>query len=87
MILIWDLKRTANDLPPKKKFVALLHDEIKVKADLVYDKRSGQIVGFTNPETWRFKEIEYIKHLKSYRHYEFLNPASIINERFYSSKF
>ncbi|XP_062585102.1 uncharacterized protein LOC134246755 [Saccostrea cucullata] len=51
----------AKDLPPEKRYVALLHDEMKVKADLVYDKRSGQIIGFTNPETWTFNEDEVSK--------------------------
>ena len=34
-------------LPPEKKYVALLIDEMKVKG-LVYNKTSGEIVGFIN---------------------------------------
>ena len=37
--------------------MALLHDEMKVKADLVYDRRSGRVVGFTNPGSWTFNEV------------------------------
>jgi hypothetical protein len=44
-------------LPPEKRFVALLHDEMKIKSDLVYDRRSDQVIGFTNPDTWKFDEV------------------------------
>nr|XP_002733594.1 PREDICTED: uncharacterized protein LOC100373858 [Saccoglossus kowalevskii] len=30
------------------KYVVLLHDEMKVKQDLVYDKNTGELIGFTN---------------------------------------
>jgi hypothetical protein len=51
-------------LPAEKKYVALLHDEMKVKADLVYDKRSDQVVGFTNPDTWSFDEVSSFKYIQ-----------------------
>ena len=35
-------------LPDSKKHVALIIDEMKVKENLVYDKHSGEIVGFTS---------------------------------------
>jgi hypothetical protein len=47
----------AADLPSERKYVALLHDEMKIKADQVYDKQSDQIIGFTNPDTWTFNEV------------------------------
>ena len=31
-----------------QRYVGLLQDEIKVKSDLVYDKQSGELVGFVN---------------------------------------
>lgn len=57
---IWlkELKKIADNLPPEKKYVCLLHDEMKIKADLVYDRRSQQVIGFTNPETWSFDEVK-----------------------------
>jgi hypothetical protein len=30
------------------QYVGLLHDEIKIKADLVYNKHSGELIGFMN---------------------------------------
>ena len=36
------------NLEDTRKFVGLLVDEIKIKEDLVYNKHSGQIIGFTN---------------------------------------
>uniref|UniRef100_A0A8W8MHY1 Transposable element P transposase-like RNase H domain-containing protein n=1 Tax=Magallana gigas TaxID=29159 RepID=A0A8W8MHY1_MAGGI len=38
-----ELKKVAKDLPSEKKYVCLLHDEMKVKSDLVYDRRSDLI--------------------------------------------
>ena len=35
-------------LPESKRYVALVIDEMKIKEDLVYDKKSGHIVGFTS---------------------------------------
>lgn len=35
-------------LPPERKYVGLLLDEMKVKEGLVYNKTTGEIVGFTN---------------------------------------
>ena len=37
-----------DSLPESKRYVALLIDEMKIKEDLVYDKRSGKIIGFTS---------------------------------------
>uniref|UniRef100_A0A8W8M802 Transposable element P transposase-like RNase H domain-containing protein n=1 Tax=Magallana gigas TaxID=29159 RepID=A0A8W8M802_MAGGI len=53
-----ELKKVAKDLSSEKKNVCLLRDEMKVKSDLVYDRRSEQVIRFTNPETWTFDEDE-----------------------------
>ena len=37
-----------DSLPDSRKYVTILLDEMKVKEDLVYDKHSGEIIGFTN---------------------------------------
>lgn len=47
-----ELKRMATPLSPQERFVCLLHDEISIKSDLVYDKRSGELVGFIDPANW-----------------------------------
>ena len=61
-----DLKKIAEKLPEEKKYIALLHDEMKVKADLVYDRRSQEVIGFTNPDTWSFNEVQiYFKNMYS----------------------
>ncbi len=36
----------AKSLPPSRKFVSLILDEMKIKEGLVYNKISGQISGF-----------------------------------------
>ena len=35
-------------LHESRQYVNILLDEMKVKEDLVYDKHSGEIIGFTN---------------------------------------
>ena len=37
-----------NTIPNCQKFVCLVFDEVKIKEDLVYDKHSGELVGFVN---------------------------------------
>ena len=36
-----------KDLPEIKRYCSLVLDEMKIKENLVYDKFSGEIVGFT----------------------------------------
>ncbi len=44
------LQKEANieSLPESHRYVALLLDEMKIKEDLIYDKYSGHIIGFTH---------------------------------------
>lgn len=49
---IEELKRLSKDLKDSERYVVLLHDEMSIKADLVYDKRSGEVVGFVNSDRW-----------------------------------
>lgn len=51
-----ELRELSQKLEPQERFVCLLHDEMSIKADLVYDKRSGDLIGFTNPDSWTFNE-------------------------------
>lgn len=37
-----------SELPEEKKYCGLVLDEMKVKENLVYDKHTGSVVGFTN---------------------------------------
>ena len=37
-----------HTLPKFQKYVCLVMDEVKVKEDLVYDKNTAEIIGFTN---------------------------------------
>lgn len=36
-----------DTLPESRRYISLIIDEMKIKEDLVYDKNTGQIVGFT----------------------------------------
>ena len=42
------LYKEVKDIPESRRYVSLILDEMKIKQDLVYDKHSGQIVGFVS---------------------------------------
>ena len=46
--ILEELKAETNDYFDVQHYVALLFDEIKLQANLVLDKVTGEIVGFTN---------------------------------------
>ena len=53
---VLNLRRVLEEANPTneqhKKYVALLHDEMRIRDDVVYDIRSGELVGFVNlPES------------------------------------
>ena len=41
-----ELKKQAEPLLEEERWVCLLHDEISIKADLVYDRVTGELVGY-----------------------------------------
>ena len=50
-----ELKNIAQNFKDNERWVCLLHDEISIKADFVYDRRSGELVGFVK---WHMKTPE-----------------------------
>jgi hypothetical protein len=46
--VLLQLAKEIKDLEDSRRFVSVIFDEMKVKQDLVYDKHSGQIVGFVS---------------------------------------
>lgn len=40
------IKAATQDLPDHDRFVVLMHDEMSIQSDLVFDKRTGKLVGF-----------------------------------------
>ena len=46
--VIEELKELTNKHYPNQKFVVLSFDEMKIKEDLVFDKYTGELVGFTD---------------------------------------
>ncbi|XP_014679242.1 PREDICTED: uncharacterized protein LOC106819095 isoform X2 [Priapulus caudatus] len=51
--VIQELRRTTANLEDNQRYVVLLHDEMTIKSDLVFDRRSSEIVGFINREHWQ----------------------------------
>ena len=48
-----EVKSACKDLGPHQHFVVLLHDEMTLKNDLVFDRVSGEIVGYVRPSEWQ----------------------------------
>ena len=42
------LLKEAGIMDEHEKYVALVFDEVKIKEDLVYNKHSGELIGFVN---------------------------------------
>ncbi|CAC5357823.1 THAP9 [Mytilus coruscus] len=49
---------------PWKNFVGLLFDEVKVKSDLVYDKNSGELIGYCNLDKVGNQIMNFEKNMK-----------------------
>ena len=49
-----------DKLPNERRYAVLLHDEMSVRGDLVYDKRSERIVGFVSPETMNVRKVSNV---------------------------
>ena len=49
-----DLKARVNKMPENQRHVVLLHDEMTIKSDLLFDSRDGSLVGFVNKDKWSF---------------------------------
>ena len=47
-----EIKTAAQKLGENERYVALLHGEMKIKEDLVFDNRSQELVGFVNMKNW-----------------------------------
>lgn len=45
-----ELLKAANNLEESKRFVCLLHDEMSIKSDLVFDKQTGELIGFVRSD-------------------------------------
>ena len=54
--VVTKVQRMAEKLDSNQCYVALLHDEMSIKSDLVFDSRRGELVGFMNKEKWTFCE-------------------------------
>lgn len=43
-------------MPEEKQFGVLMHEEMAIRGDLVYDRIGDSIVGFVNPDSWSFED-------------------------------
>lgn len=50
-----ELGKQADGLSDQERWVTLLHDEISIKSDLVYDRVTGELVGFLDSDSWNEK--------------------------------
>ncbi len=54
-----------EDLEEWQKFVILLHDEVKIKNDLVYCKHTGELIGFANLGNFNNALVDFEKQCQS----------------------
>lgn len=47
-----ELKNLTASLTENERWVVLLHDEISIKQDLVYDRLTGELIGFIDKSQW-----------------------------------
>ena len=53
-----ELEKLTKGFGENQRYVVLLHDEMAIKSDLVFDRRSGEILGFVNVDTWSFDDFD-----------------------------
>lgn len=58
-----ELLGAIKDLVDSQRFVVLLHDEMSIKQDLVFDQRTDELVGFINPTTSPIKDDNLVTHI------------------------
>ena len=51
--VVEELRQQAEKLSDNERFVTLMHDEMSVKQDLVWDSKTVQLVGFVNLHQWQ----------------------------------
>ena len=54
---IKSLSERSNSLPDSDKFVVLMHDEMKISNDLVFDRKTEELVGYVLPEQFDPNEV------------------------------
>ena len=57
------IKHAAANFEDHQRYVVLLHDEITIKSDLVFDRRSQEVIGFINPQNWEVQEDQLATHV------------------------
>ena len=49
LLLFQHINSETKDLSEEKRFGVLLFDEMSVRHDLVFDRKSDEVIGFVNP--------------------------------------
>ena len=47
--VITELATKTSSFQPMERFVSIIFDEMKIQEDLVWDKYSGELIGFVDP--------------------------------------
>jgi hypothetical protein len=50
-----DIRKEAENFSDNQRWVVLMHDEMSIKSNLVYDRASGELVGFVDSQNWTSK--------------------------------
>lgn len=63
LLLFQHINSETKDLPEEKRFGVLLFDKMSVRHDLVFDRKSDEVIGFVNPGSWNFVEKVFILYI------------------------
>ena len=75
--VITDLAKKKNkNFTPHERFVTILIDEMKIQEDLIWDKYSGELLGFVDAATL-VKPTELATHVLVFMVKSIVNPLSI----------
>ena len=66
LLLFQHINSKTKDFLEEKRFGVLLFDEMSVRHDLVFDRKSDEVIGFVNPGSWNFVEKVFILYIPLY---------------------
>ena len=67
-----DLQLQAENYDADHRYVCLLHDEMSIKSDLVFDRKSNQLIGYVSPQQFDIQKVHTFVHI-------FIFPKTMYN--------
>ena len=52
-----DLQLQVENYDAEQRYVCLLHDEMSIKSDLVFDRKSNKLIGYVSPQEFDIQKV------------------------------